>query len=165
MGVFVNHPPEEVTAILRDCGLDLAQLSGDEPPEDLQRIGPAAFKAIRLGSETALEDAIQAITCSARAAPAFLLDASVPGQYGGTGQIGRLGQARPGGRILSAAPGRRPDSGKRGPGDVPRCSPGAWTWPPASKALPDARIRRRWRRSCAAAKTRPLTENRGNALT
>jgi len=93
VGVFVNHPPQEVTAILHDCGLDLAQLSGDEPAEDLQRIGPAAFKAIRLVNNAALEDAIQAIP-PRHSEPAFLIDAGVPGQYGGTGQVADWKQAR-----------------------------------------------------------------------
>jgi phosphoribosylanthranilate isomerase len=93
VGVFVNQPPQEVTAILQDCGLDLAQLSGDETAEDLQRIGPAAFKAIRLGRDTSLEEAIQAIP-PRHSAPSFLVDAGVPGQYGGTGQVADWKQAR-----------------------------------------------------------------------
>ena len=93
VGVFVNHLPQEVTAILHDCGLDLAQLSGDEPAEDLLRIGPAAFKAIRLGNDAALEDAIQAIP-PRHSEPAFLVDAGVPGQYGGTGRVADWKQAR-----------------------------------------------------------------------
>lgn len=93
VGVFVNHPPQDVTAILNDCRLDLAQLSGDEPAEDLQRIGLAAFKAIRLGRGAALEDAIQALP-PRRGEPAFLIDAGVPGQFGGTGQVADWKQAR-----------------------------------------------------------------------
>ena len=30
-----------------ECGLDLAQLSGDEPPSDLVMLGERAFKGIR----------------------------------------------------------------------------------------------------------------------
>lgn len=93
VGIFVNHPPEQVSAILHTCGLDLAQLSGDETAEELQRIGPAAFKAIRLGKGAALEDAILAIP-PRHGEPAFLVDAGIPGQYGGTGQIADWKQAR-----------------------------------------------------------------------
>jgi phosphoribosylanthranilate isomerase len=93
VGVFVNQPPEEVLAILHHCGLDMAQLSGDEPAEDLQRIGPAAFKAIRLGSGLPLEQAIHPYL-QRRDEPAFLLDANVPGEYGGTGQQADWGQSR-----------------------------------------------------------------------
>lgn len=93
VGIFVNHPPQEVSAILHTCGLDLAQLSGDEPAEDLLHIGPAAFKAIRLGKCAALDDAIQAIP-PRHGEPAFLVDAGLPGQYGGTGQIADWKQAR-----------------------------------------------------------------------
>ena len=93
VGVFVNQPPEEVIAILESCALDLAQLSGDEPAEDLQRIGRQAYKAIRLGRETSLEDAIHNARPRSEA-PAFLIDASVPGEYGGTGQIADWSRAR-----------------------------------------------------------------------
>jgi phosphoribosylanthranilate isomerase len=47
VGVFVNEPPARVAAILDHCGLDLAQLHGDEPPEHLAVLWGRAFKAIR----------------------------------------------------------------------------------------------------------------------
>jgi phosphoribosylanthranilate isomerase len=94
VGVFVNTPPAEVSRILDECGLDLAQLSGDEPPEHLARLGERAFKAIRPG------DAAGAVELARRyapraAPPALLVDASVgAGQFGGTGRIGNWDAAR-----------------------------------------------------------------------
>jgi len=93
VGVFVNHPPQEVRAILEHCGLHLAQLSGDEPAEDLQHIGPAAFKAVRLARGASLEQAIANLP-PRQGEPAFLIDAAVPGHYGGTGHMTDWRQAR-----------------------------------------------------------------------
>jgi len=85
VGVFVNPAQGEVEEILRTCDLDLAQLSGDEPPELLRALGGRAFKALRPAGEAALQDALSAYPLRA-AAPAVLIDAYRPGEYGGTGQ-------------------------------------------------------------------------------
>ena len=78
VGVFVNLSVEEVKDILDTCSLDLAQLHGDETPEMFARLTPQAFRAFRGVPENingfAREDA-----------PAFLVDASVKGLYGGSG--------------------------------------------------------------------------------
>ena len=112
VGVFVNTPPAEVGRILDECGLDLAQLSGDEPPGDLALLGKRAFKAIRP------RDAAQAVELAAvyrhRAAPpALLADASAgAGRFGGTGQTADWGAAAllaARGPILLAG-GLRPDN-------------------------------------------------------
>jgi len=36
VGVFVNAPSDEINAIVKEVGLNLVQLSGDEPPEACQ---------------------------------------------------------------------------------------------------------------------------------
>ncbi len=78
VGVFVNASVEEIRATIETCGLSLAQLHGDETLEMLNELDGKAFKAFRGIPENlngfAREDA-----------PAFLLDASVKGSYGGTG--------------------------------------------------------------------------------
>ena len=94
VGVFVNTPPAEVGKILDECGLDLAQLSGDEPPSDLALLGERAFKGIR--PKEASEALAMATRFARRAAPPVLLvDTSAGmGQFGGTGQIGDWDAAR-----------------------------------------------------------------------
>ncbi len=93
IGVFVNHPVEEMQTILQSCGLALAQLSGDEPPESLECMAGKAFKAIRPASMQALEDTLR-LYPPHHPAPAFLLDAYQPGAYGGTGASANLEIAR-----------------------------------------------------------------------
>jgi phosphoribosylanthranilate isomerase len=78
VGVFVNASLAEIRATMETCALTLAQLHGDEPSEMLNSLYGRAFKAFRGIPESlngfAREDA-----------PAFLVDASVKGAYGGTG--------------------------------------------------------------------------------
>jgi phosphoribosylanthranilate isomerase/GNAT superfamily N-acetyltransferase len=94
VGVFVNLPPQEAVRIVRRCGLDAAQLSGDEPPSDLSALAAAkipAFKAVRAPID---ERALEEFARSAPGRPALLLDASTPGQYGGTGKTADWDWAR-----------------------------------------------------------------------
>ena len=86
VGVFVNTPPEQIRRVLASCSLDLAQLSGDEPAEDLANLGALAFKAFRPADPDELERLLESYP-QRRQPPACLLDAYRPGQYGGTGQV------------------------------------------------------------------------------
>jgi len=82
VGVFVNEEPEEVSRICRLCGLDAAQLSGDETPADVSGVrGVQRIKGIRVASEQDVG------MCRRYQAEAFLLDAYVPGEFGGTGEV------------------------------------------------------------------------------
>jgi phosphoribosylanthranilate isomerase len=86
VGVFVNEDPLRVQEILDTCGLDLAQLSGDETLVDLAVLNGRAFKAVRPHS---LSEADEQLGMFGRSqAPALLVDAHVKGAYGGTGATG-----------------------------------------------------------------------------
>ena len=78
VGVFVNASIADIHATMDTCGLSLAQLHGDETAEMLQALEGKAFKAFR-GIPSSPDGFTR------RDAPAFLLDASVKGEYGGTG--------------------------------------------------------------------------------
>lgn len=85
-GVFVNHPVADIARIVKRCGLDAAQLSGDEPADALTVLaseGIRAFKAVRAGMENPIMDEYAA---SGAGLPALLLDATSPNLYGGTGR-------------------------------------------------------------------------------
>jgi phosphoribosylanthranilate isomerase len=85
VGVFVNASLSEIEATLTQCGLDLAQLSGDEPPTLLSALGERAIKAFRPQNPASLEVALK-IYPQRSVPPAVLIDAYRPGAYGGTGQ-------------------------------------------------------------------------------
>jgi phosphoribosylanthranilate isomerase len=78
VGVFVNAPAADVRATMETCGLSLAQLHGEETAEIVQSFDGRAIKAFRGVPESVAGFAREE-------APAFLLDASVKGAYGGTG--------------------------------------------------------------------------------
>ena len=78
VGVFVNASVGEIRATMETCGLSLAQLHGDETSEMLNALDNKAFKAFR-----GIPENINGF--SRQAAPAFLVDASVKGRYGGSG--------------------------------------------------------------------------------
>lgn len=78
VGVFVNASVAEICATMETLGLNLAQLHGDETAESLHQLDGQAFKAFRGIPETV-------VGFVRNEAPAFLLDASVKGVYGGSG--------------------------------------------------------------------------------
>ncbi len=92
--------------ILEICALDLAQLSGDESPELRASLGDRAFKAFHGAPDG------QAHSYARAYAPAFLVDGSAAGSYGGTGvaadwsAAAELAKAYP----LMLAGGLRPDN-------------------------------------------------------
>jgi phosphoribosylanthranilate isomerase len=81
VGVFVNEDPGDVMEICRLAGLDAAQLHGDETPAILDAVhGVRRIKAIRVKTEK------DVALCRRYRTEAYLLDAYVPGQPGGTGE-------------------------------------------------------------------------------
>jgi len=93
VGVFVNESPAAIATVLAQCGLDLAQLSGDEPPEVVT--DPAsplfgrAYKALRPRSAgEAVADSARYLAPDALPGPRLLLDTPHGRLYGGTGETG-----------------------------------------------------------------------------
>jgi phosphoribosylanthranilate isomerase len=87
VGVFVDASVDQIRALLDADVIDLAQLHGNEPPDDLRALGPRAFKAVALAGPDALAQA------RAWGSSPLLIDASVPGRYGGTGRTADWGLA------------------------------------------------------------------------
>jgi phosphoribosylanthranilate isomerase len=84
VGLFVNEHPMTINQIATATGLDCVQLSGDEHVEVGAAIERPVLKALRLDGSTREAAWINA------ARPGsidLLVDAHVPGAYGGTGAL------------------------------------------------------------------------------
>lgn len=88
VGVFVNESPQRMNEIADRLQLDVLQLSGDEPAEIQHQVNRPVIRALRLPVGSAPSEARRAaeryLDCSSPA-EALLIDAHVPGRYGGTG--------------------------------------------------------------------------------
>ena len=83
VGVFVNLPIPQVREIMKKCCLHLAQLHGDETPLMLAALKGSGYKAFR--GIPAGSNLLEFTSLPSTYSPAFLLDASVQGLYGGSG--------------------------------------------------------------------------------
>jgi phosphoribosylanthranilate isomerase len=79
VGVFVNEPLAVVDAVRRDCEIDVVQLNGEESRDYVREIEGPVFKALRYVDGGTLPSAVEL------GAERVLVDANVPGRYGGTG--------------------------------------------------------------------------------
>jgi indole-3-glycerol phosphate synthase/phosphoribosylanthranilate isomerase len=89
VGVFVNESPEKINALAQACGLELAQLSGDDSPESCRAVHIPVIKAIR---PRTLDD-LESLAAYRPDVQAFLLDTPVAGMWGGTGAVGDWSRA------------------------------------------------------------------------
>lgn len=105
VGVFVDRPPSEVEAIDRAVGLDLLQLSGDEPPDAVRPWAARVLKTFRTGGPPR-EEALSRYPAIFGA----LIDASHGSLYGGTGAAWDFSSIAPlaAGRRVLVAGGIRP---------------------------------------------------------
>jgi phosphoribosylanthranilate isomerase len=81
VGVFVNEPLAVIAETATACRLDIVQLNGDEPAEYVRQIDAPVFKAVRFS----LPGGSRLPTAASFGAARVLVDANVPGRYGGTG--------------------------------------------------------------------------------
>jgi phosphoribosylanthranilate isomerase len=91
VGVFVNWQPTAVIAVAKSLRLNAVQLHGDESSDDVDVCAKSVgvIKAFRVSPDLSLVN-----MGKFRAASEFLLDAAVPGQYGGTGHTANWDFAR-----------------------------------------------------------------------
>lgn len=81
VGVFVNEGRTEVEKIARDCNLHAVQLHGDERAGDYERLPLVMWRAFKI------KEGFYIPSLEEWKAERYVLDASVPGEYGGTGVV------------------------------------------------------------------------------
>jgi phosphoribosylanthranilate isomerase len=79
VGVFVNEPADRVAGLMRRIGLHVAQLHGDETPEQYPA-GARVWKAAHV------DENFSFAAWESNPAEALLLDSPANGEYGGSGQ-------------------------------------------------------------------------------
>ncbi|HEX5167512.1 MAG TPA: phosphoribosylanthranilate isomerase [Thermomicrobiales bacterium] len=87
VGLFVNEPPGRMNAVAAEVGLDLIQLSGDEPPSVIAELDRPAIASIRIDSSGKQDEERRFRELTAAGPLAVHVDAHVPGMYGGTGTV------------------------------------------------------------------------------
>ena len=80
IGVFVNSPIEEVQQIIDFCGLDIAQLHGEESQDYCRQVNCKVIKAFN--AQSPLFGLIESYPVDA-----VLVDTCLPGMAGGTGKV------------------------------------------------------------------------------
>lgn len=79
VGVFVNERRENVLSIARECGLHTVQIHGDETSADFDNMNMPVWRAVKIAGVSIEPDP------AAWPADRYVIDASIPGKYGGTG--------------------------------------------------------------------------------
>jgi len=116
VGVFVDRPRREIEAVAAAVGLDLVQLHGDEPADEVAAFGGRAIRVLRLAPAAAPPTAaLDAALAAHPAAWGFLFDVRHESLYGGTGRAWRwravAGLADPRPRLVAG--GIRPGNALR----------------------------------------------------
>ena len=90
VGLFADQPLDEVRQTVEAVGLDAVQLCGSEGVEYASQLGVPVYKVISIDEDTPISAQMPRIMVlqqrHALAGHRIVLDAQVPGEYGGTGQ-------------------------------------------------------------------------------
>ena len=107
VGVFVNPAKEFVLKAIAECGLNLLQFHGTEPPEFCAQFDLMSMKAFRVRDAASLNDLPKYKT------DAWLLDAYSSDTFGGTGEVFNWDlavEAQKTGRLIFLAGGLTPEN-------------------------------------------------------
>ena len=116
VGLFADQPVERVNHVVAECGLDLAQLCGDETPDYWRRIAVPVIRQVKVRDDGSLarviaetEERVREVTSEGQTA---LLDRYEKGALGGTGVTfdWRVARELASGHDFLLAGGLSPDS-------------------------------------------------------
>ena len=89
VGLFANQPLSEVNSIIKSCGLDFAQLCGDEPPDFWDNVDAWVMRQVKvddsLPRKQAIDNALRQVDEVVERIHLTLLDKQMKGALGGTG--------------------------------------------------------------------------------
>ena len=85
-GLFRNQPVEWVNGVIREVGLDFAQLCGDEAPEYAAGLAVPAIRQVFVRPDTSPEQLRRSVTDALDAHEMVVLDRFDPGTPGGAGK-------------------------------------------------------------------------------
>lgn len=86
VGVFVNHPLDDLNRIVRQTGVNLVQLHGDESPGYCSLVEKPVIKAIHIEKDTTAEEIAETVEIYRDVADYLLFDSKTDGLWGGTGR-------------------------------------------------------------------------------
>ena len=90
VGLFANQPVEDVNRIVRHCGLDLAHLCGDEPPEYWAQVAVPVIRQIKVRDDRpkdeSVAEALENVNAVVSRGHIAMLDRHEAGSLGGTGR-------------------------------------------------------------------------------
>ena len=90
VGLFANQPLDEVNRIVARCGLDLAQLCGDEDADYWRQVDADVIRQVRIDDTAphaeAVTDGLRRVEAATSEGCVPLLDKQEAGQLGGTGR-------------------------------------------------------------------------------
>ena len=90
VGLFANQSLSEVNSVIASCGLDLAQLCGDEGRDYWRQVDADVIRQVRIDDtaphSVAVSDALRRVEVASAAGCIPLLDKQETGQLGGTGR-------------------------------------------------------------------------------
>jgi phosphoribosylanthranilate isomerase len=89
VGLFANQPLDFVNRVVRECGLDYAQLCGDEPLEYWDAVDAKVIRPVRVSDDIDRQEAIANVLAAVGEAVSrghsVILDKHQAGALGGTG--------------------------------------------------------------------------------
>jgi len=89
VGLFADQPVEFINTVVRECGLDIVQLCGDEPPELWGTIDAGVIRQVKVRDDVprkvAVDEARRKVSEAVSAGHRAVLDTYHSGSPGGTG--------------------------------------------------------------------------------